>query len=52
MGCGQAASPKIFVVEDDLVVRHAIKGLLQIHGFDVEEFGSTADLVSQYKKPS
>jgi FixJ family two-component response regulator len=46
------APPKIFVVDDDEAVRHAIKGLLETQGLDVEDFGSTAEFVLGYRKPS
>jgi FixJ family two-component response regulator len=52
MSCGRGRSTKIFVVDDDEAVRDAIKGLLEIHGLDVEDFGSTVDFVRGYAKPS
>jgi two-component system, LuxR family, response regulator FixJ len=45
------AMPKIFVVDDDEAVRDSIKVLLEIHGLDVQDFGSTADFISRYEKP-
>ena len=45
------APPKIFVVDDDEAVRDSIKVLLEIHGLDVEDFGSTSDFVSRYERP-
>jgi two-component system response regulator FixJ len=47
-----AASPKIFVVDDDEAVRDSIKVLLEIHGLDVEDFGSTSEFVGHYRKPA
>jgi FixJ family two-component response regulator len=38
-----AACPKIFVVDDDEAVRDSIKVLLEVHGLDVEDFGSTSE---------
>jgi FixJ family two-component response regulator len=46
------APPKVFVVDDDEAVRDSIKVLLEIHGLDVEDFGSTAEFVRHYEKPS
>jgi FixJ family two-component response regulator len=46
------AAPKVFVVDDDEAVRDAIKGLLVLYGLDVEDFGSTADFMRGYRKPS
>jgi two-component system response regulator FixJ len=45
------APPKIFVVDDDDNVRESIKILLEIHGLEVEDFGSTSDFVSHCHKP-
>lgn len=45
-----AKSFKIFVVDDDEAVRDAIKGLLVMHGLNVEDFGSTAEFVRGYEK--
>jgi FixJ family two-component response regulator len=47
-----AVPSKVFVVDDDDAVRDSIRVLLEIHGLDVEDFGSTADFISHYKKPS
>jgi FixJ family two-component response regulator len=47
-----AKSSKIFVVDDDEAVRDAIRGLLVMHGLDVEDFGSTAEFVRGYAKPA
>jgi two-component system, LuxR family, response regulator FixJ len=44
-------SSKIFVVDDE-AVRDAIRGLLVMHGLDVEDFGSTAEFVRGYAKPA
>ena len=52
MSCDVAKSFKIFVVDDDEPVRDAIKGLLVMHGLDVEDFGSTAEFVRGYAKPA
>ena len=35
----------VFVVDDDLSVRQAIKSLLQSVGLQVEDFGSAAELL-------
>ena len=51
MSCGTGKPTKVFLVDDDEAVRDAIKGLLEIHGLEVEEFGSTADFVRGYAKP-
>jgi FixJ family two-component response regulator len=32
-------------------VRDSIKVLLEGHGLDVEDFGSTSEFASQYRKP-
>lgn len=52
MNCDIGASSKIFVVDDDEAVRDAIKGLLEMHGLNVEDFGSTAELMRGYAKPA
>ena len=43
---------KIFIVDDDDAVRDSLKVLLEIHGLEVEDFGSTSEFVSHYRKPS
>ena len=43
---------KVFIVDDDEDVRDAIKGLLETHGFDVEDFGSTAEFLLGYRRPA
>jgi len=52
MNCNLAAPSKIFVVDDDEAVRDAIKALLEMHGLDVEDFGSTAEFMRGYAKPA
>ena len=47
-----AARPKIFLVDDDDAVRDSIKVLLEVHGLDVEDFGSTGDFIVRYEKPT
>ena len=47
-----AKSSKISVVDDDEAVRDAIRGLLVMHGLDVEDFGSAAEFVRGYAKPA
>jgi two-component system, LuxR family, response regulator FixJ len=47
-----AAGLKIFVVDDDEAVRDAIKALLEMHGLDVADFGSTTEFMRGYAKPA
>jgi two-component system response regulator FixJ len=42
----------VFVVDDDEAVRDSIKVLLEGHGFEVEDFASTATFTKGYRKPS
>lgn len=51
MTCPVATVTKIFVVDDDEPVRDSIKILLEVHGFEVEDFASTAEFASSYRKP-
>ena len=43
--------PKVFVVDDDEAVRDSLKVLLEVHGIDVEDYGSTGEFASRYEKP-
>ena len=45
-------APKIFIIDDDDAVRDSLKILLEVHGLEVEDFGSTCDFVSHYRKPA
>ncbi len=42
---------KVFVVDDDDAVRDSIKVLLEVHGIEVEDYGSTGEFASRYQKP-
>ena len=42
---------KVFVVDDDEAVRDSIRVLLEVHGIEVEDFGSTADFTQHYRRP-
>jgi two-component system response regulator FixJ len=42
---------KVFIVDDDDAVRDSIKVLLEVHGIEVEDYGSTAEFASRYRKP-
>ena len=42
---------KIFVVDDDDAVRDSIRVLLEVHGFEVEDYGSTGEFARHYRKP-
>lgn len=49
---GRAPPPaKVFVVDDDEAVRDSIKVLLEVHGIEVEDYGSTGEFASRYRKP-
>lgn len=43
--------PKVFVIDDDEAVRDSIKVLLEVHGIEVEDYESTGDFASHYRKP-
>lgn len=43
--------PKVFVIDDDEAVRDSIKVLLEVHGIAVEDYGSTAEFVRNYRRP-
>ncbi len=45
------AATKVFVVDDDEAVRDSIKVLLEVHGIEVEDFGSCGDFANHYRKP-
>lgn len=42
---------KVFVVDDDEAVRDSLKVLLEVHGIEVEDYGSTGEFVRGYRKP-
>lgn len=42
---------KVFVVDDDEAVRDSLKVLLEVHGIEVEDFGSTGEFASHYRRP-
>ncbi len=42
---------KVFVVDDDEAVRDSLKVLLEVHGIEVEDYGSTAEFADNYRKP-
>lgn len=42
---------KVFVVDDDEAVRDSIKVLLEVHGIEVEDYGSTGEFASNYRRP-
>lgn len=44
--------PKVFVVDDDEAVRDSIKVLLEVHGIEVEEYGSAGEFARHYRRPS
>ena len=44
--------PKVFVVDDDEAVRDSIKVLLEIHGIEVEDYGSAGEFARHYRRPS
>ena len=43
--------PKVFVVDDDEAVRDSIKVLLEVHGVEVEDYESTGEFASHYRRP-
>ena len=42
---GSRSAPKVFLVDDDDGVRDSLRLILEISGFDVEDYGSTAEFV-------
>jgi len=42
---------KIFVVDDDEAVRDSIKLLLEVYGFEVEDYESTDAFARHYRRP-
>jgi two-component system response regulator FixJ len=52
MSTPATAATTVFVVDDDEAVRDSIKVLLEGHGFEVEDFASTATFTKGYRKPS
>lgn len=51
MSISVASVTRVFVVDDDDAVRDSIKTLLEVHGFEVEEFSSTSEFAKGYRKP-
>jgi two-component system response regulator FixJ len=51
MSTSATPATTIFVVDDDEPVRDSIKVLLEVHGFKVEDFASTAAFAKSYRKP-
>jgi two-component system response regulator FixJ len=45
------SAARVFVVDDDEAVRDSIKTLLEVHGFEVEDFASTVEFAKNYRKP-
>ena len=43
--------PMVFVVDDDDAVRDSIKVLLEVQGIEVEDYGSTGEFASHYRRP-
>jgi two-component system response regulator FixJ len=43
---------KIFLVDDDEAVRDSLKLLLELHGLDVEDYGSTGEFADGYHRPA
>ena len=41
----------MFIVDDDYAVRDSMKVLLEVHGFEVEDYDSTAEFANRYRKP-
>lgn len=46
-----SCATRVFVVDDDEAVRDSIKVLLEVHGFEVEDFSSTGEFAKSYRKP-
>jgi two-component system, LuxR family, response regulator FixJ len=42
---------KVFIVDDDDAVRDSMKVLLEVHGFEVEDYESTAEFANRYHRP-
>ncbi len=42
---------KVFVIDDDEAVRDSLKVLLEVHGLEVEDYESTGEFASHYRKP-
>jgi two-component system, LuxR family, response regulator FixJ len=45
------ARTKVFVVDDDEAVRDSIRVLLEVHGIDVEDYGSAGEFARHYRRP-
>lgn len=43
---------KVFIVDDDDAVRDSLRVLLEVHGLEVEDFGSTCEFFAHYRKPT
>lgn len=52
MSSSVTSPTRVFVVDDDDAVRDSIKTLLEVYGFDVEDFASTGEFANSYRKPS
>lgn len=42
----------VFIVDDDDAVRDSLKLLLELHGLNVEDYGSTEDFARHFHRPS
>jgi two-component system, LuxR family, response regulator FixJ len=42
---------KVFIVDDDEAVRDSLKVLLEVHGIEVEDYGSTDEFARHYRRP-
>ena len=51
MSSSVTSTTRVFVVDDDDAVRDSIKTLLEVHGFEVEDFASTGEFAKSYRKP-
>ena len=51
MSTSVASATRVFVVDDDEAVRDSIKTLLEVHGFEAEDFSSTGEFANSYCKP-
>lgn len=51
MSASFGSTATVFVVDDDEAVRDSIKTLLEVHGFEVEDFSSTSEFAKRYRKP-
>jgi FixJ family two-component response regulator len=44
-------APKVFLIDDDDGVRDSLRLVLEIGGFDVEDYGSTAEFTDRCRHP-